>query len=114
MRSVGSRLREERIRLGFSQRDVAAHAGVNKRSQLRFEVNAFTPDARYLERAASMGFDVLYVITGNRRHTTPALSLLSERESAMLSRFDFADKKGRKAIEDAAATAVAAHLASVS
>lgn len=65
--SIGARLREERIRLGFSQTDFAALAGASKKSQIRYEADeGGGPDCAFLTAVAAAGVDVSYVVTGRR------------------------------------------------
>jgi phage repressor protein C with HTH and peptisase S24 domain len=63
---LGNRLKEERQRLGLTQGDFGAKLGVSKTSQFNYEAGDRVPDADYLQRALSLGVDVLYVLTGNR------------------------------------------------
>ncbi|WP_421684492.1 helix-turn-helix transcriptional regulator [Stutzerimonas urumqiensis] len=63
---IGDRLREERERLGLNQTDFAAKASVSKNTQYNYEKGERSPDAAYLVAVASIGVDVLYVLTGNR------------------------------------------------
>lgn len=72
--NIGERLKEERVRLGYSQADFAAIAGVAKTSQFNYEKGERSPDAAYLAAVAEKGVDVLYVVTGERK-PQPADSL---------------------------------------
>lgn len=74
MLNFGERLKEERVRLGYSQADFAAIAGVAKTSQFNYEKGERSPDAAYLAAVAEKGVDVLYVVTGERK-PQPADSL---------------------------------------
>lgn len=64
--TIGIRLKEERLRLGFNQTVMAEKCGVGKNTQLAYEKDERTPDASYLAEAAGLGMDVLYVVTGTR------------------------------------------------
>jgi len=64
--SIGSRLREERKRLGLTQESLGQIGGVRKQAQLLYEKDSFVPDANYLAAIAATGVDVLYVLTGKR------------------------------------------------
>lgn len=66
--SIGSRLRAERKRLGYSQQAFAAIAGLSTqaKTQCLYETGKRHPGADYLSRAAGAGADVLYIITGQR------------------------------------------------
>lgn len=64
--SLGSRLKEERNRLGFSQSEFAELVGASYKSQLRWEKDESSPGADALAIWATLGLDVLYVVTGQR------------------------------------------------
>lgn len=78
--SSGERLSEERTRLGLSQSETAQVAkdlgvpGATRQSQARYEKGQATPSAAYMSAVATVGFDVLYILTGERRATTPQLA----------------------------------------
>lgn len=74
MVSFGARLRQERIRLGFTQASFAAISGQSTKTQTRYETDERSPDAEYLAAAAERGFDVLYILTGERRADVPVAS----------------------------------------
>ena len=77
MLNFGERLKEERVRLGYSQTDFAAVGGVAKTSQFNYEKGDRSPDTAYLAAVAAVGLDVLYVVTGERT-PQPADSLSAE------------------------------------
>lgn len=64
--SVGSRLREERLRLGMSQPAFAALAGVTKGAVVKWEKDTASPNALALNAFASAGADAVYILTGRR------------------------------------------------
>jgi transcriptional regulator with XRE-family HTH domain len=66
MKSINERLVEERKRLGLKQVDIASSTGVTERTQQHYEAGSRTPDAEYLAKAAKLGIDVQYVVTGQR------------------------------------------------
>src|SRR5437868_10618246 len=63
---IGARLKEERMRIGLSQAEIAALGGLSNKTQLGYESDVRSPDANYLAALAKVGVDVLYVITGER------------------------------------------------
>lgn len=63
---IGSRLRAERLRLGYVQADFGAAVGVSKTTQFNYEAGDRMPDARYLSNAAALGLDVMLVVTGQK------------------------------------------------
>lgn len=64
--SVGERLREERIRLGLKQEDLAMTGGVNRNTQGSYERGTRNPDTVYLAGIKQLGVDLVYVISGQR------------------------------------------------
>ncbi|MCU8087669.1 helix-turn-helix domain-containing protein [Shewanella sp. SM21] len=67
MTDFGTRLRDERIKLGLSQTEFGGHGGVRKNTQSKYETNERAPDAHYLAKVAKIGVDVQYVLTGESR-----------------------------------------------
>ena len=65
MAIIGSRIREERERLGLTQ----ASLGVAPKTQRFYEIDERQPDALYLAAFAERGADVLYIVTGRREVT---------------------------------------------
>lgn len=66
MDSIGSRLREERDRLGLTQTEIGDAAGVTKNTQRLYETDQRSPKADYLAALDAAGVDVSYVLTGRR------------------------------------------------
>lgn len=64
--TIGARLREERSRLGVSQTELAVACGIAKNTQLNYEKDERSPDAKYLTAAEALGMDVYYVLIGKR------------------------------------------------
>lgn len=50
----------------MNQTEFAQLGGVGKTTQINYEKGERFPDAAYLAAVASIGVDVLYVVTGNR------------------------------------------------
>ena len=63
---LGTRLREERRRLGLTQAALAAVAGISTATQVGYEGGATDPGASYLLKIAEAGVDVCWVLTGQR------------------------------------------------
>ena len=70
--NISMRWTEERSRLGFSQADIARNVGVSRETMRKWENGLGEVSVGALEIAASLGFDVLYVITGRRASVVPA------------------------------------------
>jgi len=93
---IGERLRAERERLGMNQTELGAAAGgLDRKSQFNYETGKRSPDASYLEAAASLGIDVRYVITGSRDYDPPPA--LTAEEQTLLAYFRQAAPPVRKA-----------------
>lgn len=103
MEEMGARLKEERIRLGMNQDEMAALAGMKRMAQLRYEKGERSPDGQFFAAAARAGVDVQYVITGVRE------GAMEDAEAELLARFRGASKELRAA---ALAVLVAAPAAS--
>lgn len=81
MDSIAERLRAERNKLGLSQTEFAAIAGVKRNAQMNYENGTRVPDVAYMAALANNGVDVTFVITGR----VTASSLDIERELMCLS-----------------------------
>ncbi len=102
MEEIGARLKEERIRLGMNQDEMAALAGMKRMAQLRYEKGERSPDGLFLAAAAKGGVDVQYVITGVRQGSMDAA------EADLLTRYRAASKELRAAAVAVLGTAPAA------
>ena len=60
----GSRLKEERKRLGFSQIQLAELAGCQRLAQIQYENESSAPTIRYLNAISNAGIDLSYLILG--------------------------------------------------
>lgn len=85
MNGIGSRLREERERLGLTQRVFGEVGGVEPNAQGKYESGERTPKADYLAAVAARGVDALYVLSGMR--TPVPQGSLSSEESRVLASF---------------------------
>lgn len=99
MGSIGSRLREERERLGLNQSDFAVAAGTTRKSQFNYETDARRPDADYLASIAVAGVDVLYILTGQRGQPVPAATALRPDQAALLDNYEHSDEVARQAAQ---------------
>ena len=94
MSGVGPRLREERERLGLTQRVFGDIGGVEPNAQGKYESGERTPRADYLAALAKRGVDALYVLSGV--HTPAPLDSLTvdeDRVLALFRRLPEADKR---------------------
>lgn len=67
---MGERLKDERVRLGWSQAAMAEIAGVSRRATVNWESGESTPGADALALMAQAGLDVLYIVTGEVKPLT--------------------------------------------
>lgn len=66
MSTLGSRLLEERKRIGLSQVSFAERGRVGKHSQINYEADRRSPDGNYLKAISDAGADITYILTGVR------------------------------------------------
>lgn len=64
MHVIGIRLKEERVRFKYSQKDFAAIGGVKANAQSKYEQGHRSPSALYLSQLTDIGIDVQYILTG--------------------------------------------------
>jgi len=64
--TFGSRLAEERDRLGLTQGNISEWTGINRKTQSAYENDQRYPDAGYLMTLIGHGFDVVYLLTSSR------------------------------------------------
>lgn len=96
MSGIGSRLRQERERLGLSQKAFGVIGGVEANAQGKYENGDRALKADYLSRVAERGVDVLYVLTGT---PTPTLvDNLSQIEEKVLVSYRVLQKEDQDAI----------------
>lgn len=86
MSTVGSRLKEERKRLGFSQEEFATTAGITRRPYTAWESGNTSPTAFQLGALAQAGADVRYIVTGDREGPPPLVLTADEKELLSLFR----------------------------
>ena len=85
MNGFGPRLREERERLGLTQRAFGEIGGVEPNAQGKYESGERTPRVDYLAALANRGVDALYVLSGV--HTPTLLASLTLEEDRLLGTF---------------------------
>jgi transcriptional regulator with XRE-family HTH domain len=94
--TVGSRLHEERLRLGLNQTDFGAIGGVTKATQINYEKGERSPDANYLLAVTARGVDLMYVLTGVRgEHTERPLTA---DQAVLLDRYAQVSDEGKAAL----------------
>jgi len=70
----GARLRAERERLGYTQKDFAELAGIKRVSQYLYEHEDISPNLRYLTAIAELGVDV-YFLFFDKKHGAESIDL---------------------------------------
>ena len=81
--SFGTRLADERKRLGLRQAPFAKLVGTNISKQSLYENNKRDLRASYLARLPAAGVDVVYILTGRRGEQSP----LDEEASDLLTAY---------------------------
>lgn len=90
----GDRLRQERSRLGLSQKDFAALFGKKNMAVMRYEKGERVMGHDDLEALHAAGVDVYYLITGE--HIQPAL--LSDNAKELLKLWDSVEPNQRETL----------------
>ena len=99
--SSHERFKSERDRLALTQPRVAELAGVGKTTVINWEKGLSSPTAVQLSALAEVGFDVLYVITGQRSQPVPPQALLPEGDRILLDNFHAAPPQVRDGVKTA-------------
>ena len=97
MSSIGSRLKDERERLGLNQTELAELCGATRKTQFNYETNVRRPDADYLAALATAGADVLYVLTGQYSAGVKPAPAQTPEEKVLLEYFREASAIARRA-----------------
>lgn len=66
MDSAGERLKQERIRLGYSVRKFAKEAGVATSTQSLYESNGRQPRSDYYNRISALGAEIFWIMSGDK------------------------------------------------
>jgi transcriptional regulator with XRE-family HTH domain len=96
--SFGTRLAEERRRLGLKQAEFAALVGTNVPKQSLYENDKRALRADYLARLAEAGVDVVYVLMGQRGEG----ETLGEASSDLLTAYLMLPAAMRQALDELA------------
>ena len=92
---IAERLKSERKRLGYSQEAFAVVAEAVRGTAYNWEKGTGFPTADALAAWASVGLDVLYVVTGSHSFVPPPR--LSSEEQTLLDYYQEAGRDARKA-----------------
>ena len=96
----GERLRSERLRIGLQQLELAEACEVARKTLSVWEKGEQTPNAAILAKMATVGVDVLYVVTGARAGESEATLAPAERD--LLQAWRDSGVKGRALLTAAA------------
>ena len=91
--SIQDRLREERMRLGLKQAEMAEAAGVGFSTYQTYEQTGRFPNADTLASLYLVGVDVQYVVTGKR-----SVDQLSDEQQTLLAQWGKLDERGRAVV----------------
>lgn len=86
-------LKEERKNLGLTQIEVAEFTGISLVSQSSYETGKRFPDTRYLAKLSELGFDLNYIVTGQRIENH-----LNHEEALLLKEYREADRTLQQAV----------------
>jgi len=92
-------LKNERKRLGYTQQVLANTVGVSDMTIKRWETGTAIPSDK-LAILATLGFDVLYILIGQR--SVPIASTLNKKEEALLDNYRNTNEQGQRALENTA------------
>lgn len=96
-KQIGERLREERTRIAYSQIAFSDACEINRGTLSNWEKGDQTPSAAALGVMATLGVDVLYVVTGQRANASE--STLAPAERDLLQAWRNSTSEGRTALE---------------
>ena len=93
--NIGSRLKQERERLGFTQETLGTRLGTTGRTIKKYEANETSPRATELLQLSDLGADVLFIVTGEKlplgvAQAPPAYSV-SERLAEFIAGLKLSD-----------------------
>ncbi len=93
--SLSERLKEERKRLFMTQEKLAILTFTTKKSIGTYEKAHTVPSATFLGHLSSLGFDVVYILTGTRSDTSP----FTEEEKQLVELYRSANASIKLAVQ---------------
>ena len=93
MTHFGERLKEERLRVGMSQIQLAQAIGMSQSTQTLYETGKRNPDMAYLTAVQDLGLDVAYIVTGGFVECD-----IPKDEQEFLAVFRKLDRRGRMCV----------------
>ncbi|EAS1479474.1 helix-turn-helix transcriptional regulator [Salmonella enterica] len=110
MFTLGSRLRDERKRLGMKQTEFVELIGVSRGSQVAYEADKKIPGGAYLASIEKVGIDVLYVLTGKRIPSSDGITTETQEEKALLENYRAMNEAARLNMQAVSAAFAQANL----
>lgn len=92
MSEFAQRIKDERERIGMTQEQFAAVAGIKRNAQSKYERGKSTPTVTYLLAISSV-VDVGFILTGKQQNMT-----LTPEESFLMHEFRKLDQRGKGAV----------------
>ncbi|WP_019519357.1 helix-turn-helix domain-containing protein [Faucicola boevrei] len=80
MEIIGNRLVDERKRLGLTQAQASSQAGITQTTYSRYENGERVPTLQAILGFYNMGFDVIYLLTGEREPSDGEVILTSHEQ----------------------------------
>ena len=90
-RAIGERLAQERSRLSYTPLQIAQLLGVQSDEYERYETGESDPGIFSMQRLYSIGFGVMFIITGDRYRPV-------QEESELLQRFRELSLRGKTSV----------------
>ncbi len=85
MQKVAERLQEERQRLGLKQSEIMDKLHITQATLSRYEHGKRVPTLEACLGFYLVGYDLIYLLTGNRENISPSVDKLSADEQQWLS-----------------------------
>ena len=101
--NIFEKIKEERIRLGFTQDQFAVAIGATRGSVINWETGKAQPPASMLAKMAMQGLDARYVITGRRSVAVAEMELLPNDERGLLDSYRRCSPAAKKSLIQTAA-----------
>lgn len=101
--NIFEKIKEERVRLGFTQDQFAAAIGATRGSVINWETGKAQPPASILAKMALQGLDARYVITGRRSVAVAEMELLPNDERGLLDSYRRCSSAAKKSLLQTAA-----------
>ncbi|MFZ3001633.1 MAG: XRE family transcriptional regulator [Undibacterium umbellatum] len=89
----GARLSEERLKLGFTQKALAALLEKTSMTQIKYESEETKPDLLYLAGLHKLGADIFYIVTGLR-----SANAIAKDEIEILNGYRALDVRGKAGV----------------